>query len=287
MKAVIEAGSADSTAARMLSEPAPDGGVALWWLGQAGFALRARGVRLLIDPYLSDWLEHKYAGTSLPHPRLLPTPLRPDQPCDLDAVLCSHAHGDHLDPWTVTPLAAANPACRFIVPRAAVEQAVAMPLDPQRIVGLNDGEGFELPGCTVQAVAAAHEQLEVNDRGEHLFLGYLLRLGNLTIYHSGDCVDYPHLAERLAGERIDLALLPVNGRGKSTSEFSVLGNFTLDEAVGLCRRAGIGQMIAHHYGMFDFNTVDVRELSRQVEHLDAGGLVLLPTADRAYVVRAG
>eukprot|EP00752_Nemacystus_decipiens_P019106 g17162.t1 len=33
------------------------------------------------------------------------------------------------------------------------------------------------------------------------------------------------------------------------------GNFTLEEAINLCKDAGIGWMIPHHFGMFAFNTI--------------------------------
>lgn len=36
--------------------------VSVWWLGQAGFCLRWRGLRIAVDPYLSDSLARKYAG---------------------------------------------------------------------------------------------------------------------------------------------------------------------------------------------------------------------------------
>ena len=37
----------------------------LYWLGQAGFVLDIGAHRLLIDPYLSDSLAAKYAGTAI------------------------------------------------------------------------------------------------------------------------------------------------------------------------------------------------------------------------------
>ena len=36
------------------------GAVGVAWLGQAGFALRFGGMRMLIDPYLSNSLAEKY-----------------------------------------------------------------------------------------------------------------------------------------------------------------------------------------------------------------------------------
>ena len=41
----------------------PENTVGLAWLGQAGFMLRHAQRGWLIDPYLSDHMAHKYAGT--------------------------------------------------------------------------------------------------------------------------------------------------------------------------------------------------------------------------------
>jgi L-ascorbate metabolism protein UlaG (beta-lactamase superfamily) len=42
----------------------------MWWLGQSGFLVQYRGKHLLFDPYLSDSLTKKYAGTPKPHVRM-------------------------------------------------------------------------------------------------------------------------------------------------------------------------------------------------------------------------
>ena len=51
-------------------------GLGLAWLGQAGFALRYQDLRILLDPYLSDYLEKKYRGTDKPHERLMAAPVQ-------------------------------------------------------------------------------------------------------------------------------------------------------------------------------------------------------------------
>ena len=47
----------------------------------------------------------------------------------------------------------------------------------------------------------------------------------------------------------------MNGRDKFRESQGIPGNFTLEEAIQLCAEAEIKTMIAHHYGMFEFNTV--------------------------------
>ena len=93
-------------------------------------------------------------------------------------------------------------------------------------------------------------RLERNDQGEYRFLGYVFRLGSVTLYHSGDTIPYEGLSERVLAHQVDLALLPINGRGKG-----VPGNFTFAEATQLCHGARIPYLIPHHFGMFAFNTV--------------------------------
>lgn len=240
---------------------------AVAWLGQAGFAVRGGGQLLLIDSYLSDHLAIKYRGTDKPHVRLMPPPWRADELRGLTAVLCTHRHGDHMDPVALPVLAQKNPHCRFIVPRAEWVNA------PVPATGMNAEETLQLDGVAITAIASAHEELKVNDHGEHHFLGYIVRVAGKTIYHSGDCVLYAGLSERLAREKIDVALLPVNGRGKG-----VPGNFTFDEAVALCRAADIARLVPHHFSMFAFNTIPVADLEQQAAETRHPPRVLVPRA---------
>ena len=73
---------------------------------------------------------------------------------------------------------------------------------------------------------------------------------------------------------IDLALLPINGRSAARREKGVPGNFHLHEAVTLRRDAGIPFMLGHHFGLFDFNTIDLTAAKRELTDAPAGlGLV--------------
>ncbi len=232
---------------------------ALAWLGQAGFAIRWRKLRLLIDPYLSDSLEKKYRGTDKPHDRLMPAPITVEELHGLDYVLCTHRHSDHMDPETLPALASTQPECRFVVPRAEMQTAAKLGLPQDRILPADAKDIIKLTnGAEVITLPAAHESLETNAAGHHRYLGYILRLGDHSIYHSGDTVLFLELTSLLLGEHLDLALLPVNGRGKGAA-----GNLTFEEAVKLCRDAAIPNLIPHHFGMFSFNTIDVSELSRK------------------------
>ena len=65
-------------------------------------------------------------------------------------------------------------------------------------------------------------------------MGYVVRFGRWTVYHSGDTVLYDGMVERLGAERIDVALLPINGRAP---ERRVAGNLNGPEAAALAHSA--------------------------------------------------
>ncbi|MHB9036420.1 MAG: MBL fold metallo-hydrolase, partial [Armatimonadota bacterium] len=161
-------------------------GVALQWLGQAGFAVRHGNLLLLIDPYLSDSLAKKYRGMEFPHTRMMPSPVDPSEIRGLNYVLCSHRHSDHMDPETLPVLAATNLDCRFIVPRAEINQALDIGLNENRLIAVSDGDSVDLDSeCTVEVIPSAHEELRSDENGNHHYLGFVLRMGSLTLYHSG------------------------------------------------------------------------------------------------------
>ncbi len=225
-----------------------DGHVRLWWLGQSGFLAQFDGAHLLLDPYLSDSLTTKYAGTDKPHVRMTERVIDPARLDFIDVVTSSHTHTDHLDAETLGPLRHANPAVALVIPevnRAFVADRLGV--DPAWPVGVGIGESIEVGPFRIEAVPAAHEALDPQ------YVGYVVRCGAWTLYHSGDTVRHEGMAERLRTHAIDVALLPINGRHP---ERRVAGNLDAHEAAQLGRDVSARVVIPCHYEMFTFNTAD-------------------------------
>lgn len=255
---MIKPAAQDEAFLAALAAPLAPDALRLWWLGQSGFLVEHDGRRLLIDPYLSDSLTTKYASTDKPHVRMTERVIAPEKLTSIDVVTSSHNHTDHLDAETLRPLRAVNPAVKFVIPEAnRAFIANRLGADLSDAIGLDDGASAKVAGFEFHGIASAHNELERDAEGRHIYLGYVVKCGRWTIYHGGDTLLYPGLAEKLRRFRIDVALLPING---NRPERRVAGNLDGREAAELAKEIGARIVVPHHYEMFEFNTADPRDL---------------------------
>jgi L-ascorbate 6-phosphate lactonase len=221
----------------------PQGALGLWWIGQSSFIVRGAGLTLYLDPYLN------------PSPRrLVPSPLRPDQVTNADVVLCSHDHSDHIDPTALPGIAAASPQARILAPGIAQEKLRGMGIPAAQLVVPVVDQALIFGALTVTAIPAAHEALDHSPEHGYPYLGYVLRINGVTLYHAGDCTMYEGLIERLKSHKPDIVLLPINGHDWKRAHQNIIGNMTYREAADLAVEVGADLVIPMHYGMFAHNT---------------------------------
>lgn len=224
----------------------------LWWLGQSGFLVQWQGQHLLLDPYLSDSLTVKYAATDKPHVRMTERVIEPDRLDFIHVVTSSHNHTDHLDKETLLPLLRANPGLQLVIPEAnRAFVATRLDIPASQPLGLASGESVTADGFTLHAIPSAHNELDTDNAGRHIYLGYVIQAGPWTLYHSGDTLRYDGMVDWLRRWPIDIAILPING---NLPERRVAGNLDGPEAATLARDIGAQMVIPCHYEMFEFNT---------------------------------
>jgi L-ascorbate metabolism protein UlaG (beta-lactamase superfamily) len=253
------------------------GTIALWWLGQAGFAVRAGGLVMLLDPFLAPMAE-----------RLSAPAFDPDDAVGVDLVTCSHEHYDHLDLASLPRIARASPDARFVVPRPLVDAVAAAGVPRQRLIGAQPDERIRLDGVTLHPVPARHGvgMADAYTFGRELsgglyrYLGYVLDDGVARVYHAGDTLVYEGQVARLRALGADVALLPINGRDHFREAAGVVGNMDHREAARLADDAGVDVLVPMHYDTFPKNIGFPAHLVDVVRRDHASVSVLIPSRDR-------
>lgn len=227
------------------------GSVTMQFLGQAGFVLTGASVSVAIDPFVSDALAD----------RRFPCPVAIADLASVKLVLATHEHPDHLDLKGLREWLEVAPDLRVVVPSpiAAIAREGGVP--ERNIVGMQPGEQLSLEGVTVWAVPALHG-VGISDAytfgreisgGLVRYLGYVVEIDGLRVYHSGDTLDHNGLAETLRDLRTEVALLPVNGRDAQREAQDIVGNLSAREAADLAIRSGVKTAVPMHYDMFANN----------------------------------
>ncbi|MCL5045233.1 MAG: MBL fold metallo-hydrolase [Actinobacteria bacterium] len=207
----------------------PQGSLALFWAGQAGFAFKTgRGMIVYVDPYLSDAAERLHGFK-----RIMPTLIAPED-LEADLVVCTHEHVDHLDIDAI-PLMARNPRIRFAGPAECVRLYRNLGISEDRYYRLDEGAELAFDGFSVRGVYADHGELAPGA------VGVLLDFDGIRVYHTGDTAYRPERMRWAVEARVDILLPCING---------AFGNLNAREAAHLVRDIQPRVAIPNHYWMF-------------------------------------
>jgi L-ascorbate metabolism protein UlaG (beta-lactamase superfamily) len=127
-------------------------------------------------------------------------------------------------------------------------------IKPQQIIEARTGKWWNRGDLRIKPVPAAHEQLEEDSQLGHRYVGYIIQLNGVTLYHAGDTTIYPGMVELLQEEAIDLAMLPINGRDFFRNAQGIVGNMDYREAAELANAVGFDTVIPLHYDVFAMNS---------------------------------
>jgi L-ascorbate metabolism protein UlaG (beta-lactamase superfamily) len=229
----------------------------LWWLGQSGFLVQHNGVRFLFDPYLSDSLTQKYAATDKPHVRMTERCVDPHKLTGIQWVTATHAHTDHLDGETLRALAVGSSGYTLVLPGLVVDEAMRRLGEADvNLMELNQNDASFRGGIQIHGVPAAHNEIVMDDYARSQCVGYIVKLGPFSIYHSGDTLWHPEILAKVREFNCDLMLLPING---NQAERRVAGNLNGTEAAAFAKACKARLVVPCHYEMFEFNTASPAE----------------------------
>ncbi len=159
-------------------------GVAVCWLGNAGWLLAHRGRLAAMDLDLDSGPGSVQTGLRLCESPILAEELAPV----LDVEFITHEHEDHFNSVTSSILASQS-RCLFIVPADCAQKARSLGVPDDRIRIARPDQPLDLPGMHVEPLRAFHGnrrgvclQEVVND------CGYVLTLAGIRFLQPGDSV---------------------------------------------------------------------------------------------------
>jgi L-ascorbate metabolism protein UlaG (beta-lactamase superfamily) len=265
--------------------PGP-GELALWWLGQSGFAVKSDKTTLYLDPYLSTRLEQRTENDPVVrHVRMMSPIVDPSLISDADYIICSHNHGDHLDPDSVVPMMNSSLNAKLVIPPAAVLPSKEFGIQEERIVPVGAGDKVSLCGFDISAIPGKHNEFDYNAVTGYPYVGYILDFNGTRIYHAGDTVYYEELGKSLKNLDIDIALLPINGGDRDRVQRGFMSNLQFWEAADLAAELKVKLVIPSHYDMFTINTENVERFEYYMDRKYPDAKYIIPQAGRMILYK--
>ncbi len=224
------------------AQPADD--LRITWLGHSTFLLELGGVRLLVDPV---WGDHASPTPLAGVGRFYAPPLALDDLPNVDAVVISHDHYDHLDAPTIRALADRVP--RFVVPLGVGAHLEAWGVAPERVTELDWWETLDVGAVTLTSTPARHFSGRMGiDRDATLWSGWAFASADRRVFYSGDTALSPVFDE--IGERLgpfDVTLIECGAYADAWADLH-LGP---EQAIAVHRMVRGDVLIPVHWGLFD------------------------------------
>jgi L-ascorbate 6-phosphate lactonase len=226
--------------------------ISFWNLGQAGILIKGKkedGL-ICIDPYLSRSIEEVNPDTEFK--RAFNPVIEPELLQEVNGVIVTHGHDDHLDMSTIKGIARVSGDTRFVVP-APLLPLLNEQLGNKNTFAARDRETFGIKGFKITPVPAAHTEFEVDSFGDYTALGYCIEVNGIRLFHSGDTLVTPELIDRVKEFSPHVAFLPINGRDYFRTSRGIIGNMSFREAADFSVNIGVDLVIPIHFDLFPNN----------------------------------
>lgn len=231
-------------------------GDCLVWLGHAWFFLRLGGIQMLIDPVL-----YKIPLVT----QHLPNPYPPETFVNIDYLLLSHDHRDHMDQKSIARLGVLNPQMQIIT---GLNMAPTLKKwTKNSIVEMGWYQQWEQveKGLKITYMPTRHWcRRYLHDINQRLWGAFVIEANGKTIYFGSDSGYGGHFQElRQYFPDIDIAML---GIGAFRPEwFMHQAHMSPQDAVKACNDSGAKAFFPMHHGMLDLSDEPAGEPWRLIE----------------------
>ena len=221
----------------------------IYYLGQSGYVLKSKYCIVYIDPYLSDFIQNPNGLNDSYMTRNYLSPIEPKNITKCDAILCTHSHVDHMDPWTINNI---NTGFNFYCSIGAYEKS-SVNYPTSKTIFLEPGKKVFLDNFIIEAIPAAHYHLK-DIHGRSDCLSFIIKYNDIRLFFWGDGIPYVGQETLLSELEFDYFFAPINGRDKHRESFGIVGNLNEYELANICKKIKIKNVIPNHFDMFKNNT---------------------------------
>jgi L-ascorbate metabolism protein UlaG (beta-lactamase superfamily) len=257
--------------------------VTMAWLGHATVLIDLFGVRVLTDPALFDRIGVDVGVGTIGPLRLVQCALDADALPELDLVLVSHAHFDHLDTPSLAavrgrPVAVMAPETSDLLPRRRYSAVHELRWGETRRVRTRRGD------VTVRAIEVRHWGARIRRDTHRGYTGFVLEREGRRILIGGDTAATPLFRDYRRFGPFDAAVMPIGAYDPW-----IRNHCTPEQAVAMADAAGARLFVPVHHQSFQLSREPFMEpiertqaaLAKEQERLairELGQTIVLPSA---------
>jgi len=167
----------------------------IWYLGGPSLAIKSFRALIYVDLFTGGVFDPE--GTNWR--RLVVNVINPEEINHVDAVLSTHKHYDHCEKETLIPIYK-NTKAVFIGPRSSCQLMLGWGIDKERIRCVKPGEKFIVKDIQISILQGA-------DPHEKYGVSYMITVGGINIFVSGDDLYSEEYLSDKTGYEVDVALI--------------------------------------------------------------------------------
>ncbi len=226
------------------------------WLGHASFFIRLNGVTILTDP---SYFKIPFIK------RLIEMPCEPSDITDVDYLIVSHNHRDHLDEHSIKEIFKANPGAKALIPLKMDKQIKKY---TNNIEEAGWYQQFNTSDKVRIYLMPAHHWCRrgLFDHNKELWGSFIIQSDGTTIYFAGDTKFDTHFEEiSKLFPKIDYALVPIGAyKPKFIMEKAHMSPWEAVDAVNILKPT---VFIPMHYATYDLSDEPIGEPVRVLDSL--------------------
>ena len=224
------------------------------WVGHSTFYLNNGDLDILTDPIFSERASPiKFAGPK----RLINTPLQISDINNIDIVVISHNHYDHLDIPSLKSIQKKFPNVVFLVPIG--DKDLLRNYNLNNIYEFNWWESFTYKDTKFTFTPTQHWSARgIFDRNKSLWGGWFIETDSLKLFHAGDTGysnDFKVIKEKLGIP--DFAFIPIGAYDPEW--FMGESHVNPEDAVRIMEDLGRPDSFGMHWGTFTLTSEDTIE----------------------------